>query len=182
MNPYPPPTEQSAVTSDREKVGADRSLLSLGASEGQTLQHFIRNGKKYIWLVATCAVLGAGAGMITNMTSPKEYSSTATMEITQETASRFGLDTSGYDSGYIDVTRLDTEVAILKSSTLAIETIRSLKLQTNKDFLPIGSAPQWDLIQHSGAPWPGRPLPGRSFGRPLWTYQYPRPDLYGAQS
>ena len=145
MTSYPPETELSPAAEDREETSVERSLLSLGLSEGQTLQHFIRIGKKYVWLVLTCALLGAGAGMIKNATSPKEYQSTASMEITQETAERFGLDTSGYDSGYIDVARLDTEVAILKSSTLAIETIRSLHLEKNKDFLPIGSTVPWDL-------------------------------------
>ena len=145
MNPYPPQTEQLPAAEDLEQPAAERSLLSLGLSEGRTLQHFVRIGKKYIWLVLTCALLGAGAGIIKNHTSPKEYQSTANIEITQDTAERFGLDTSGYDSGFIDVARLDTEVAILKSSTLAMETIRSLHLETNKDFLPVGSTHQFDL-------------------------------------
>ncbi len=145
MNPYPPQTEQLPAPEEIEQPGAERSLVSLGMSEGQTLQHFVRVGKKYIWLVLTCALLGAGAGVIKNRTSPNEYQSTANIEITQDTAERFGLDTSGYDSGYIDVGRLDTEIAILKSSTLAMETIRSLHLESNKDFLPVGNTHQFEL-------------------------------------
>ena len=53
----------------------------------------------------------------------------------------------GYDSGYIDVTKLDTEIAILKSSTLAMQTIKSLHLDKNKDFLPLGSNYVWDLAK-----------------------------------
>jgi capsular exopolysaccharide synthesis family protein len=68
------------------------------------------------------------------------------MEITQDTADQFRVDTgAGYDSGYIDVTKLDTEIAILKSSTLAMKTIQTLHLDKNKDFLPLGSNRVWDL-------------------------------------
>ncbi len=70
----------------------------------------------------------------------KEYRSSANIEITQDTADQFRMDTGGgYDSGYIDVAKLDTEIAILKSSTLAMATIESLHLDQNKDFLPPGS-------------------------------------------
>ena len=48
-------------------------------------------------------------------------------------------------SGYIDVAKLDTEIAILKSSTLAMATIVSLHLDQNKDFLPPGSNYAFDL-------------------------------------
>ena len=56
------------------------------------------------------------------------------------------MDTGGgYDSGYIDVAKLDTEIAILKSSTLAMATIESLHLDKNRDFLPPGSNYVFDL-------------------------------------
>ena len=61
--------------------------------------------------------------------------STANIEITQDTADQFRMDTGGsYDSGYIDVTKLDTEIAILKSSTLAMQTIVSLHLDREQGF------------------------------------------------
>jgi len=115
-------------------------------NDGQNLQHFLRIGKKYIWLVLAGALLGTGLGFVKNATTPKEYQSTANIEITQDTADQFRMDTGGgYDSGYIDVTKLDTEIAILKSSTLAMKTIISLHLEQNKDFLPLGSNHVWDL-------------------------------------
>src|SRR5580693_8990305 len=119
MSIYPPPSEPVVLPEYREPSERERSFLSLGLNDGQTLQHFLLIGKKYIWLVLVCAVLGTGAGHIQNVTSPKEYRSTANIEITQDTANQFRVDTSaGYDGGYIDVTKLDTEIAILKSSTL----------------------------------------------------------------
>lgn len=99
-----------------------------------------------MWLVLAAAVLGTGCGMLKNFRSPKEYRASASIEITTDTADQFRLGTSSYDDGgYIDVTRLDTEVAVLKSSTLALQTIKSLHLNSNKDFLPPGSAQSWDL-------------------------------------
>jgi capsular exopolysaccharide synthesis family protein len=115
-------------------------------NDGQTLQHFLLIGKKYIWLVLVCALLGTGAGFMENATTPSEYRSVANIEITQDTADQFRMDTGGgYDSGYIDVAKLDTEIAILKSSTLAMATIVSLHLDQNKDFLPPGSNYAFDL-------------------------------------
>ncbi len=145
MSIYPPPSEPVVLPEYREPGERERSFLSLGLNDGQTLQHFLLIGKKYIWLVLVCALLGTGAGYIENATSPKEYRSTANIEITQDTADQFRVDTGGSDSGYIDVTKLDTEIAILKSSTLALQTIKSLHLNQNKDFLPPGSNRVWDL-------------------------------------
>src|SRR5580704_2605978 len=146
MSIYPPPSEPAVVPEYREPRAPERSFLSLGLNDGQTLQHFLLIGKKYIWLVLVCALLGTGAGFIENATTPKEYRSAANIEITQDTADQFRMDTGGgYDSGYIDVAKLDTEIAILKSSTLAWKTILSLHLDRNKDFLPLGSNHVWDL-------------------------------------
>jgi succinoglycan biosynthesis transport protein ExoP len=146
MSVYTPPSEPVVIPEYREPSERERSFLSLGLNDGQTLQHFLLIGKKYIWLVLVCAVLGTGAGFIENATSPKEYRSIANIEITQDTADQFRVDTGGgYDSGYIDVAKLDTEIAILKSSTLAMATIESLHLDRNKDFLPLGSNHAFDL-------------------------------------
>ena len=146
MSVYPPPSEPVVLPEYREPREPERSFLSLGLNDGQTLQHFLLIGKKYIWLVLVCTLLGTGAGFIENATTPKEYRSTANIEITQDTADQFRMDTSGgYDSGYIDVAKLDTEIAILKSSTLAMKTIVSLHLDQNKDFLPLGSDHVYDL-------------------------------------
>ena len=122
MSVFPPPSEPVVIPEYREGGERERSFLSLGLNDGQTLQHFLLIGRKYIWLVLACAMLGTAAGYIENATSPKEYRSTANIEITQDTADQFRVDTGGgYDSGYIDVTKLDTEIAILKSATLAME-------------------------------------------------------------
>ncbi len=146
MSVYPPPSEPAVLPEYREPSTPERSFLTLGLNDGQTLQHFLLIGRKYIWLVLVCALLGTGAGYIENATSPSEYRSAANIEITQDTADQFRMDTGGgYDSGYIDVAKLDTEIAILKSSTLAMATIESLHLDKNKDFLPPGSNYAFDL-------------------------------------
>jgi polysaccharide biosynthesis transport protein len=144
MSIYPPPPEPGLLPQYREPGERERSFLSLGMNDGQTLHHFLLIGKKYIWLVLVCAMLGAGAGYVENVTTPKQYRSTATIEVTQDTADQFRMDGGNYD-GYIDVTKLDTEIAILKSSALALKTIQSLHLDKNRDFLPLGSNHNWDL-------------------------------------
>src|SRR6201994_2637858 len=140
MSVYPPPTEPVLAPEFREPNDRDRSFVSIGMNDGQTLHHFLLIARKYIWLVLVCALLGTGAGFIENATSPKQYTSTANIEITEDTADQFRMGTGGgYDSGYVDVAKLDTEIAILQSNTLAMKTITSLHLDRNKDFLPPGS-------------------------------------------
>jgi polysaccharide biosynthesis transport protein len=145
MSVYPPPSEPVVLPEYREPVEHERSFLTLGLNDGQTLQHFLLVGKKYIWLVLVCALLGTAAGFIENARTPNEYRSSANIEITQDTADQFRMDTGGGYDGYIDVAKLDTEIAILKSSTLAMATIVSLHLDQNKDFLPPGSNYVFDL-------------------------------------
>src|SRR6201992_3211953 len=145
MSIYPLPPETALLPDYRAPGEREPSFLSLGLNDGQTLQHFLLLGKKYIWLVLVCALLGTGAGFVQNATTPKQYRSTANILITQDTADQFRMDTGGGFDGYIDVTKLDTEIAILKSSTLALKTIESLHLDKNKDFLPLGSNRVWDL-------------------------------------
>jgi polysaccharide biosynthesis transport protein len=143
MSIYPPPPEPGLLPEYREPAAHGRSFLSLG-NDGQTLQHFLGIGKKYVWLVLVCTLLGAGAGHIENVRTPNQYRATANIEITQDTADQFRMEGGNYD-GYIDATKLDTEIAILKSSALALKTIESLHLDKNKDFLPLGSNHNWDL-------------------------------------
>ena len=180
MSVYPPPSEPVVLPEYREPREPERSFLSLGLNDGQTLQHFLLIGKKYIWLVLVCALLGTGAGFIENATTPKEYRSTANIEITQDTADQFRMDTGGgYDSGYIDVAKLDTEIAILKSSTLAMATIVSLHLDQNKDFLPLGSNHVFDLSKIQDRHALIGIFEGGLAAERLRPHQYSRPELYG---
>jgi polysaccharide biosynthesis transport protein len=145
MNPLQ--QEQNVTGDGREQTARDHNAFAtLGIAEGQVLQRAVRIGKRYVWPVLICCLLGWGFGMFKNATSPKLYRSTATIEITADTADQFRLDSSGGgDGGYIDASRLDTEIAVLKSSTLALQTIQSLHLDQNKDFLPPGFNHHWDL-------------------------------------
>ncbi len=75
MSIYPPPSEPALLPEYREPREHERAFLSLGLNDGQTLQHFLLIAKKYVWLVAVCAVLGTGAGYIENARTPNEYRS-----------------------------------------------------------------------------------------------------------
>jgi polysaccharide biosynthesis transport protein len=147
MSIYPPPPEPGLLPDYREPRERDRSFLSLGLNDGRSLQHFLLIGKKYLWLVIVCAMLGAGAGYVKNMRSPNQYRATASIEITQDTADQFRI--GGEVDDYVDVTKLDTEMVILKSSALALKTIEALHLDKNKNFLPMGSNHVWDLSKLS---------------------------------
>src|SRR5580700_10135608 len=98
MSIYPPPSEPAVLPEYREPGERERSFLSLGLNDGQTLQHFLLIGKKYIWLVLVCALLWTRARYFQIATTPEEYRSAANNEITQDTADQFRMDTGGYDS------------------------------------------------------------------------------------
>ena len=93
MSVFSPPSQPIVVPEYREANERERSFLSLGLNDGQTLQHLLLIGKKYIWLVLVCALMGAGAGFVENATTPKEYRASANIEITQDTANQFRMDT-----------------------------------------------------------------------------------------
>ena len=81
MSIYPPPSEPALLPEYREPREHERAFLSLGLNDGQTLQHFLLIAKKYIWLVAVCALLGTGAGYIENARTPNEYRRPPTLRL-----------------------------------------------------------------------------------------------------
>src|ERR1700678_1631667 len=98
MSLNPLQQEQNVTGDGREQTTSDHNAFAtLGIAEGQVLQRAVRMGKRYVWPVLICCLIGWGFGMFKNATSPKLYRSTATIEITADTADQFRLDSSGGD-------------------------------------------------------------------------------------
>lgn len=124
-----------------------RTRMPEGFPEEDSVSRLIKLIKRRGWLILAAAAIGAGCGIAANMILPKQYTAKAEIEVTQDISSEFRLEQipgvpagAGVDSG-----RINTEMEVLRSRTLALETIRSLHLEQNADFMKLPGGHPWDL-------------------------------------
>lgn len=145
MIQYPDPSP-SAVESGGSIGYGDGGQWMPPAGREISLASLLRLAKKYLWVVAVCTLLGIGIAAYKNARSLPIYRAVSNIELTQDSANQFKAAQGGGDS-FIDSSHLDTEIEILRSSTLALETIRSLNLDKNNDFAAHPPGRPWDLSE-----------------------------------
>ena len=118
---------------------------SVGSEEDDAFARFLQFLKKRAWIILGFTVAGLGAGIGANMVLPKLYTAAANIEVAEDMSSQFRLEQVQDFSGGDDSEKLDTEIEILRSSTLALETIKALHLESNPDFLELHDGKPWDL-------------------------------------
>ena len=129
----------------------DSSLMQIGpiadALHEEAFGKFAQFLKRRIWWITGGVVLGLAVATALNVLEPKMYTSFAQIEIATDQSSQFRLEpVPGLDAiGAGDSERLDTEIQILKSKTLALETIQLLHLERNPSFLPLRNGNPWDI-------------------------------------
>ena len=103
--------------------------------------------KKRAWIVASAVLVGALIGVFVNHFSSRIFTAMASIEIrSEDTSSQFRVEqmqSLGTDEDTAE--RLDTEIEILHSQTLALGTIKALHLESNPDFYPFPTGHPWDL-------------------------------------
>jgi len=108
---------------------------------------FIRFLKKRGWIPLVTVALGLLTAILANRFLPKLYTAQTSIEIqSEDSASQFRLEQIpgvGTDTSE----RLDTEIEILRSRNLALETIQALHLNSNPDFFPLKNSRPWDLTR-----------------------------------
>ncbi|MGB7547708.1 MAG: polysaccharide biosynthesis tyrosine autokinase [Terracidiphilus sp.] len=114
-------------------------------SEGETFGRFLQFMKKRGWLVLVAVALGLAAGFTANVMLHKEYTAVAQIEIVPDMSSQFRMEQVADMGSGDDAEKLDTETAILESRSMALQTIRSLHLESNPDFLELPNGHPWDL-------------------------------------
>ena len=104
--------------------------------------------RKRAWIVAVAMALGYLGGVLANQLMDRLYTAQASIEVlAQDTSSQFRLQQI-QDLGSEDVSeKLDTEIEILRSRNLSLETIQALHLEKNPDFVPLENGRPWDLTQ-----------------------------------
>jgi succinoglycan biosynthesis transport protein ExoP len=89
--------------------------------------------RKRKWLILVAAMLGVGYGIYKGATQPRLFEAAGTLEIRSGSANEFrlGASTAGNES----ISRIPTQVAILKSDTLLLAVARDLDLANNPKFM-----------------------------------------------
>lgn len=118
-----------------------------GFVEEDSLQRVVQFFKKRAWIVGASVVLGLLCGILINHLSQKLYTAQAKIEVeAQDISSQFRLEQmQGLGDAEDTSDKLDTEIEILHSRTLAVETINALHLESNPDFLPLVNNKPWDM-------------------------------------
>jgi polysaccharide biosynthesis transport protein len=122
---------------------------TLGQSAGitpdsDTVGYFVQFLKKRGWMLVTGMALGLATALVANVLMHKKYTATAQIDIVPDMSSQFRLEPVQDLTGGDEAEKLDTEIAILESRTLAMETVQALHLEENQDFLPYPKGHPWD--------------------------------------
>jgi len=122
-------------------LGQLSGLTPESDSIGRIVQFLQKRG----WMIVAGLALGLAVAVVANVLVRKKYTATAQIDIVPDMSSQFRLeqvqDLAGGDEGE----KLDTEIAILESRTLALETISALHLEQNQDFHAYSKGHPWDL-------------------------------------
>jgi capsular exopolysaccharide synthesis family protein len=134
------PSSDSRIADSFQEIGAIGTL-----NESDPAQHLLQFLKRRGWLVLALALVGLLVGIIANLILPKYYTAKAKIEILEDKSAQFRLEQSVSAVAGVDSTKLDTEIEILKSQTLALEVIKTLHLNSNPDFLKLQAGRPWDI-------------------------------------
>ena len=118
--------------------------IDLTGTEVDPIGRFVQFLKKRGWLIGVAMATGLLVGIALNQVQPKLYTAQANLEVATDISSQFRLEQvqTGEED---DSEKLDTELEVLRSRTLAYETIKALHLQSNPDFAPLNGGRPLDL-------------------------------------
>jgi capsular exopolysaccharide synthesis family protein len=138
---------QSQIPST-EQIAANPELMPQPgiAVDGDAFGRFLQFLKKRIWIVGVALALGCAIAMVVNATSKRQYTAIARVEIVPDRSEEFRVSSAqGLGSAMDDAEKLDTEIEVLKSRSMALRVINTLHLNANSDFMPLQGGKPWDL-------------------------------------
>jgi polysaccharide biosynthesis transport protein len=110
------------------RPGAGSSVSDTSLSEA------VATLRKRLWILILAVVLGVGYGSYTALTQPKVYRASSIIQVQNGAANQYRLD-QAYDFSDDSLTRMNTEVLILKSDTLLAGVAGEMDLANNPDFV-----------------------------------------------
>ena len=142
-------TQVSELIQSNSDFVAEPTALSGAVLDEDPFGFSIRFLKKRGWIIVVAAALGFLGAVVANYILPKLYTAQASIEIqAEDKSSQFRLEQVQDLGGLADTSeRLDTEIEILRSRNLALETIQALHLESNPDFLPLQNGRPWDMTR-----------------------------------
>ncbi|HLY43600.1 MAG TPA: polysaccharide biosynthesis tyrosine autokinase [Terracidiphilus sp.] len=142
--------ERESVLTNLELGPQQAGPMLETSGEGDSLGRFVQFLKKRGWLILVAMLVGLGGAIAVNLLMHKQYTAYAQIEIVPDMSEEFRLEQiQDLASGNDDAEKLDTETQILRSRSLALQTITSLHLEANPDFLPLPKGRPWDLTSPS---------------------------------
>jgi len=113
-------------------------------------RHVIQFLKKRLWIVGVAVLLGFLGGVVVNHFSQRLFTAQANIEVeSEDMSSQFRLEQMQGGAGEDTSEKLDTEIEILHSRNLALETIKELHLESNPDFVGLDNGKPWDMSKPS---------------------------------
>ncbi len=142
-------TEVSEPIESNSDLVQNPTAMSGAVLDEDPFGFFVRFLRKRGWIAVVSVALGFIGAVVANHILPKLYTAQTSIEIqAQDSASQFRLEQVQDMGASVDTSeRLDTEIEILRSRDLALETIRTLHLESNPDFLPLRDGRPWDLTR-----------------------------------
>jgi len=98
------------------------------------IRRLIRIGRRWRWLLASCIGGGALLGILATLMMPRQYTSTARMEIARETARVTNIDSVERDTSVADQEFYQTQYGLLQTKALAERVARDLHLVDDQAF------------------------------------------------
>jgi polysaccharide biosynthesis transport protein len=122
-----------------------RNRLDDGAPEEASIERLVQLVKKRGWIVLVAGAIGLVLAITANVVLTRKYTAKAKIEVTGDISGEFRVSQiASQVGGDLDAQKIDSEIEIMRSRTLALETIRSLHLEKDKDFVKEQGRP-WDL-------------------------------------
>ncbi len=110
------------------------------------MDRLIQLVKKRGWIVLVAGAIGLVIAIAANFVMTRMYTARAKIEVTGDISGEFRLEqiAGAAAGGDMDAQKIDTEIEKMRSRTLALDTIQSLHLDKDPDFLKWKERP-WDL-------------------------------------
>ncbi|MGC2742373.1 MAG: polysaccharide biosynthesis tyrosine autokinase [Candidatus Angelobacter sp.] len=105
-----------------------------GPQDQLSLLGFWRVVRKRKWVIVSCLVLTVTAVTIVSLLMPRKYDAVARINLDFENANSLGLDQLGISAGSDATTKMETQIRIIGSETLAWNVVRQLRLDQKEQF------------------------------------------------
>jgi capsular exopolysaccharide synthesis family protein len=141
------PENKIAIATEAEPTAVPVQFSESDSGSG-AFASFLQFLRKRVWLILLTALATLAAAIVLDLVVPPYYKSLAQIEIVPDMSPEFRLEQiqSMMSNGSGDEgEKLDTEIQIMQSRTLALQTIQALKLDDNQTFLPFKHGRRWNL-------------------------------------